>query len=291
MRPFTWLTPDTTVDAVAMLREHGSGARVIAGGQTLLLTMKDRSARPSHLVSVAAIADLTGVTCERDGSLVIGSTTTYAALARAVLPGWHALLAEVAGDLADRPVRNRGTIGGAMCAADPRFDMPAFAVGVGATLRISGAGGDRELPVEEFLTGAGATALGPEEILTAVVLPPLSTWDVVVFEKFRQRVFDAAIVSATCAIRRGAQASPEARVTVGGATGAPTAVATAARLLVVDPPTGGTATVAWAAGEAAAEEILPDATVTGEEPRYRRELVRTLVRRTAERAITELGSV
>lgn len=295
MRPFTWLAPDTIADAVALLRSHGPGARVIAGGQSLLLAMKDRSARPSHLVSVAGIADLAGVTQEPGGSLAIGATTTYAALARASLSGWHARLADVAGNLADRPVRNRGTVGGALCTADPRYDLPAFAVGVGATLRISGAGGDRELSAEQFLKGPLATALGADEILTALVLPPVDTWDTVVFEKFRQRVFDAAIVSATCALRRGAQAAPEARVTIGGATGVPAVVATAARLLAGAPSTGGRAALTESAdaadvGEAAAEEVLPDATSAGEPPRYRRELVRTLVRRTAERAITELGS-
>ena len=219
MRPFTWLTPETTEEAVALLRAHGEGARVIAGGQTLLLAMKERLVGPSHLVSLARITDLAGITTEPDGALVVGAATTYAALTRAELPGWQRRLSEVAGDLADRPVRNRGTIGGALCAADPRFDMPAFAVGVDAELRISGAAGERALPAHEFLVDAGRTALGQDEILTAVVLPPLPTWDVVVFEKFRHRVFDAAIASAVCALRREDHGVPASlRITVAGAT-------------------------------------------------------------------------
>ncbi|WP_103382261.1 FAD binding domain-containing protein [Pseudonocardia dioxanivorans] len=277
MRPFTWLAPDTTEEAVALLREHGSGARVIAGGQSLLLAMKERTVGPSHLVSLGGITGLAGVTTEPDGALVVGAATTYAALTRAALRGWHGVLSDVAGDLADRPVRNRGTIGGALCAADPRFDVPAFAVGVDAVLRISGAGGDRTLPAGEFLLGNGLTAIGQDEILTAVVLPPPATWDAVVFEKFRHRVFDAAIVSATCALRRGSGATPAAvRVTVAGATATPV-------VLAVDAGATGAH-----AGDLAAASVLPDA--TDEATRYRRELVRTLVRRTVDRARTQQGS-
>lgn len=271
MRPFTWLAPDTTAEAVALLREHGPGARVIAGGQSLLLAMKDRSVGPTHLVSLSGITGLAGVTTDVDGALVVGAATTYAALTRTVSPGWHGVLAEVAGDLADRPVRNRGTVGGALCTADPRYDVPALAVGVGATLRISGAAGERTLAAEEFLRGNGSTALGPDEILTAVVLPPLPTWDVVVFEKFRHRVFDAAIVSAACALRRGTDGAPaRIRVTVGGAAATPVTVP-------LDPTVPGPE-----AGALAAEHVVPEA--PDEPSRYRRELVRTLVRRTVDRA-------
>lgn len=282
MRPFTWLAPDTTADALALLHEHAPGARVIAGGQSLLLAMKDRTAGPSHLVSLGGIADLAGVANAEDGSLVVGAATTYATLARTALPGWHSVLAEVAGDLADRPVRNRGTIGGALCTADPRYDMPALVVGMGAALRISGAAGDRTVPAEEFLRGPGQTALGPDEILTAIVLPPLSSWDAVVFEKFRHRVFDAAIVSVTCALRRsGDGTSPAARITVGGATPVPVTAPGAARLLAEG-------SAVDHLGDATADEVLP---VLGadEAGRYRHELARTLVLRAAAR-LTESGS-
>jgi carbon-monoxide dehydrogenase medium subunit len=244
-------------------------------------------------VSLGGIADLAGVTSAEDGSLVVGAATTYAVLARTALPGWHEVLADVAGDLADRPVRNRGTIGGALCTADPRYDLPAFAVGVGATLRVSGAGGDRTLPAEEFVRGAGETALGPDEILTAVVLPPLPTWDVVVFEKFRHRVFDAAIVSVTCALRQGAGSPAAARVTIGGATGAPVTAPGAARLLA-GAPSGekagnGATSVGDGIGDAAAEEVLPGGG-PDETSRYQYELIRTLVSRAAARALTDPGS-
>lgn len=283
MRPFTWLAPATTADALALLREHTPGARVIAGGQSLLLAMKDRSIGPSHLVSVGGIDDLAGIATAVDGSVVIGAATTYATLTRTALPGWHGVLAAVAGDLADRPVRNRGTIGGALCTADPRYDMPALAVGVAAELRIAGATGERTLPAEAFLLGAGHTALGLDEILTAVVLPAPSTWDTVVFEKYRPRVIDAAIVSATCALRRS---DATVRVTVGGAVPAPAVVPLPDGLLAEEPDAA-----AARAGDLAAEHVLPTTTTTDEGTRFRYELVRALVRRAVARALTEPGRV
>lgn len=272
MRPFTWLAPATTGDAVALLREHGPGARVIAGGQTLLLAMKERTASPTHLVSLSGIGDLAGVAPAADGSLEIGAATTYAALTRSALPGWQGVLGEVAGDLADRPIRNRGTVGAALCTADPRYDVPVLAVSVGATLRITGAAGERTLPVSDFLLGVGRTALGPDEILTALVLPPPSTWDAVVFEKYRTRIFDAAIVSVTCAVRRS---DATLRVTVGGAVAVPVVLP-----LPADPS-------AAEAGDAAAEALLPDP--ADEAGRFRHELVRTLVRRAVARTSIEPG--
>jgi aerobic carbon-monoxide dehydrogenase medium subunit len=285
VRPFTWLAPQSTADAVALLHEHAPGARVIAGGQSLLLAMKERTARPTHLVSLGGIAELAGIRADDDGGLAVGAATTYATLSRATLPGWHAVLAQVAGDLADRPVRTRGTIGGALCTADPRFDMPALAVGVGARLRITGPGGAREITAEEFAR-AGGPALGADEVLTAVVLPPLPAWDAVVFEKFRHRVFDAAIVSVTCALRRAPDGTvAEARLVVGGPTPAPVLVPGAAALLIV--AVAGEAAGVVAAGavaDAAADEVLPGGAGAAEAVRYRYELVRTLVRRALTRA-------
>lgn len=281
MRPFTWLEPDTLADATALLRDHTPGARVIAGGQSLLLAMKERSVGPSHLVSLAGIPDLAGVGSASDGSLRVGAATTYTALTRTSPPGWHGLLAEVAGDLADRPVRNRGTIGGALCAADPRFDVPVLAVGVGAALEIVGAAGPRTVAAGEFLLAAGRTVLHPDEILTAVVFPPSSTWDRVVFEKYRRRVFDAAVVSVVCALRRRDET---VRVTVGAATPVPVVVPLdGARLLAAEP-----AVAASSAGDRAALHVLPEP--VDEPTRFRHELVRSLVRRAVARALTEPGS-
>lgn len=136
MRPFTYLTPGDAAEAVQLLDAHAPDARVIAGGQNLLLGMKDRTDSPAVLVSLGGVPELRGVRTAESGELVIGAATTYATLARTSFEGWHSEIAAVCGNLADRPVRTMGTIGGSACSADPRYDVPALVTGVDGTLEI-----------------------------------------------------------------------------------------------------------------------------------------------------------
>lgn len=282
MKPFTYHSPRGLGEAVDLLERHGPGATVIAGGQSLLLAMKERAARPSALVSLAEVADLRGWHYTDSGALEIGAATSYAALAAAKFRGWHGEIAAVAGDLADRPVRTMGTIGGALCAADPRFDMVALAVGLDAELDIAGARGGRTLPAAEFFDGHGGTVLRPGEILTTVRFRPQVAYSGVAFEKFRYRVFDAALVSAVCALRLGdGGVVADARVTVGAVHPVP-AVASAATGWL----TGGTSTAVDSieVGLVAADDVLPANQAGPPLRRYQRELIGVLVGRAVARA-------
>jgi carbon-monoxide dehydrogenase medium subunit len=225
VKAFAYFTPRGSEEAVGLLRQHGPDAQVIAGGQSLLLAMKDRSARPPVLISLAGVPELSVIRSEGD-ELVVGATTTYAQLSRANLPGWHAEIAAIAGNLADRPVRTMGTIGGALCAADPRFDMLTLVTGVGARLDILSSDGGRVVDAAAFL--AGDSGLEPGEILTAIRFPAVVTFDVVVFEKFRLRTFDAALASVLCAVRTDPEGRlADLRLTVGAATPVPVVAAQA----------------------------------------------------------------
>lgn len=286
MKPFTYLTPHDAAEAVGLLERHGPTARVIAGGQSLLLALKDRSERPDVLVSLAGVDDLAGIRTADSGVLVVGATTSYARLTSASLTGWHAEISRVAGDLADRPVRTMGTIGGALCAADPRYDMPALVTGVDARLHILAPSGDRMSTPSEFFVEDGGTSLTPDEILAAVHFPAEDRFDAVVFEKFRQRTFDAAIVSALCAVRIADDRSvEEIRITVGAATPVPRLCPGAAAALVGTPATD--VDVADVAAVVAAE-VLPNG--SDDMTRYRRELILSLTRRALSRALTATGS-
>lgn len=285
MKPFTYLTPTDTAEAVALLERHAPTARVIAGGQSLLLAMKDRSQRPSVLVSVANLTDLTGLSVTDDGELVVGATTTYAHLMTAELSGWHREIGRMAGNLADRPVRTMGTIGGALCAADPRFDMPALVLGVDATLDIVTGTGRRPIPAEEFFLVSGGTSLAPNEILAAVRFPAIDRWTAVAFEKFRQRTFDAALTSALCAIRIEDAALTEVRITIGATTPVPRVCHDSATLLVGGAPPD---VDADAVAHAVADEVLPER--TDDITRYRHELIVALTRRALTRTLTTSGS-
>ncbi len=184
--------------------------------------MKTRTARPAALVSLAGVAGLSGARLADSGELLVGATTTYAALTRAPLTGWHTEIAAIAGNLADRPVRTMGTIGGALCAADPRYDMLTLVTGTGARLEVLSPSGLRTLSPEQFFDSGGGTTLAPDEILATIRFPAADAFSRVVFEKFRQRTFDAALASVLCA------ATPDTvRITVGAVRPVPVVVQSA----------------------------------------------------------------
>jgi len=144
-------------------------AKVLAGGQSLIPVMKLRIARPSLVVDISRLA-LRGVEA-RDGALHLGPLTTWAELAEAELPAGLEAIVECARGIGDLQVRNLGTIGGSVVHADPASDMPAVLLALGASLRLQSSGGERELPVSQFLVGPFLTALAEAELVVDVVVP------------------------------------------------------------------------------------------------------------------------
>jgi aerobic carbon-monoxide dehydrogenase medium subunit len=283
VKPFAYLTPSTPAEAVDLLGQHGPQAQVIAGGQSLLLAMKTRTARPAVLVSLAGVADLSGVRLAESGELVVGATTTYAALTRTALSGWHAQIAAMAGNLADRPVRTMGTIGGALCAADPRYDMLPLISGAGARLEVLAPSGVRTLAPEEFFVSGGGTSLGPDEILAAIRFPPAATFSGFVFEKFRQRTFDAALASVLCAVRIEGGRLTGIRIAVGAVCPVPVLASEVAAELKgslaaeVDPAAAAAQVAATVLGDDGGTPLV----------QYQRELVRALAGRALSTALTD----
>jgi len=166
MYNFNYLRPASLADAAKALAA-GADARPVAGGQTLLPTMKQRLAQPSDLVDLGAIAELKGI--KMDGThLVIGATTTHAEVARSsVVKGSIPALAALAEGIGDPQVRNRGTIGGSISNNDPAADYPAGLVGLGATVHTN----KRKIAADDFFKGMFETALEAGEIVTAVSFP------------------------------------------------------------------------------------------------------------------------
>jgi aerobic carbon-monoxide dehydrogenase medium subunit len=165
---FEYLRAASLDDAISMLETHGDGAKVIAGGHSLLPIMKLRLAEPDYLIDIGRLPELRGVRREGD-AITIGALTTHQHVANdpdvaAVAP----LLAETAARVGDRQVRNRGTIGGALAHADAAADYPAAILALEATIVAQGPGGRREIPAREFFVGFLTTALEPAEILTEV---------------------------------------------------------------------------------------------------------------------------
>jgi aerobic carbon-monoxide dehydrogenase medium subunit len=162
--------PATLEQALELLAER-PGARALAGGQTLINVMKARAAAPDVLVDLSAIPDLKGIELGADGTLELGPMTTYTELIGSAEARARPILGEVCAQIADVQVRNRGTIGGNVCSSDPTNHLPPLLVALGATFTVAGAGGERQVPAEEFFLGVYMTAAGPGELLTKITVP------------------------------------------------------------------------------------------------------------------------
>jgi carbon-monoxide dehydrogenase medium subunit len=166
MYPCTYLRPASLAEAVALLNEH-SEAKALAGGMTLVPTLKQRLAAPSHLVDVTRLPELQGIELQ-DRVLRIGAATRHADVARSpvvctALPA----LARLASLIGDQQVRNRGTIGGSLANSDPAADYPAAVLGLGATLITD----RRRIAADAYFLGMFETALEASEVIVAVEFP------------------------------------------------------------------------------------------------------------------------
>jgi len=163
--------PASLAEALGLLSSN-EGARVLAGGQTLVNVMKARAASPDVVVDLAALEELRGIELNADGSLDIGAMTTISDLVDSSEARARPIIGEVASQIADVQVRNRGTIGGNICANDPTNHLPPLLVARGATMTIAGADGERTVGADDFFLGVYMTAAGPGEVLTKVHVPP-----------------------------------------------------------------------------------------------------------------------
>ena len=165
MHSFEYAAPASVADAVAALAKDDS--KLLAGGQTLLPTMKQRLAAPAHLVDLRKVADLAGISREGD-MIVIGAMTRHADVAASPLVH-DAIkgLGALAGLIGDPAVRHRCTIGGSLANNDPAADYPAAALALGATLVTT----KREIAADDYFKGLFETALGEDEIITKVKFP------------------------------------------------------------------------------------------------------------------------
>ena len=170
LREVEYAKPSTVAEAVALLAGH-EGARALAGGQTLLNVMKARAASPDVLVDLGGIEELKGIELAADGTLSLGPMTTYAELLDSAEAKARPILGEVCAQIADVQVRNRGTIGGNICASDPTNHLPPLMAAIGARMTIAGPSGERTVDAEGFFLGVYLTAVGPGELLTRITVP------------------------------------------------------------------------------------------------------------------------
>jgi carbon-monoxide dehydrogenase medium subunit len=285
--PFTYHRPGSLGDALALLEKLGSGAKPLAGGQSLGPMMNMRLARPGHVIDINDLLELDYVRVG-EASVEIGALTrhhriaTDPEIARA-LP----LLADAARSIGNYAIRQRGTLGGSLVHADPAAQYPLVAITLDAEVVIRSARATRVVPVAEFVQSIMTVDLAPDELVTAVRFPLPATHEGRGFELFNQRHGDFALVSVALTLSSDAAGTiTRLRIGVGGVAPVPLRlpmVEATAQGLTPDPQ------IFNGLGRLAAESVAP-----ADEERvpaaFRRELVATLTARALSAAVQKAGS-
>lgn len=278
--PFDYARATSLDEAVALLTRYGEDAHVIAGGHSLLPMMKLRLARPDWLIDINDLHDLDYIRRHGD-ELRIGALTRHRTmLESAEVLSLFPIVNDAERVVADPIVRNRGTIGGSLCQADPAEDLSTVCTVLGAMAVIHGAAGDRSIGMEEFHQGPYETAVAFNEILTEVRLPirPRSSS---AYEKVERRVGDWAVAAAGASITFADDGTLE-DVAIGvTAVGLVNRVTSAEAVLRGEKPSD---SVIAEAGRLTGEAVDPDADQRGS-VEYKRHLANELTQRVLKRAI------
>jgi carbon-monoxide dehydrogenase medium subunit len=268
-RAFRYERAGDLASACAALRRHGEGAKVIAGGQSLLPMINVGLAAPEVVVDISRVGQAREVTAS-DGYLTIGALVTHAALiASEVARASQPLLGAAAAHIGSARIRNRGTLGGSLAHSDPAAELPVVMTALGASYEITDGRVDREVRAEEFPITVFTTELEPDELVVAARVPVLGPgwgWS---FREVSRRRGDFAVVSAAALVRSAGGMIVEARLALGGVADRPV------RLAAVE------AALAGATGDEIASRVGPiegispftDTSATAE---YRAHLARVL---------------
>lgn len=218
MHPFTYRTPETQEEALALLHEHGEDAKVIAGGTALVTMMKQRLVMPDVLISLDRVRDLDYVE-ESDGALCLGGLLTHRAAELAPLIRTHLpVLADTYQHVATIRIRNMATVAGSLAHADPNQDPPITLMALDAQIRLASANGQRDVTLDDFFIDYYETVLEPEELLTQIRVPLPRPHTSSVYLKFLPRSADdyATVgVAATVRVNASTGACEDCRIAMG----------------------------------------------------------------------------
>jgi CO/xanthine dehydrogenase FAD-binding subunit len=280
--PFEYFQPSSLEEAVATMAAQAGDTKALAGGQSLVPAMNFRIAQPAVLVDLNGVSELDGIEA-KDGELRIGALTRQRTLERsAVVREWAPLLGDAMPFVAHVPIRTRGTLGGSLAHADPAAELPAVMLALDAVIEVRSQPGPRAIPAREFFTGLYATALAPDELITAVTIPRERAlgWAV---DEVARRHGDFALAGAAAVVRLdAADRIADARIALFGVHERAVLAETAMRTIAGQPPS---AEAIEAVANAAASEDADPASDIHASSAYRRHLARVLVRRVLTRAI------
>ncbi|MFE5485375.1 FAD binding domain-containing protein [Streptomyces sp. NPDC056527] len=277
--PFRYHRARDVEGATTLLAELGDEAKVIAGGQSLVAMMNFRLARPAHLVDIAGLRELDHLGVGAEGGLRIGALTTHHTVENAQrhsLGAGFDVIRDAMAWIGHLPIRTRGTVGGSIAHGDSTAEWCLLAVLLDAEIVVRSPRGPRRIPAGEFFHGYYTTALEPDEILTEIVFPRPAPH--AALTEFAERRGDFAIVAAAVDLDADGAAVRGGRVALGGVAAMPVRVPEAEAALAA----GGSFRDC---AEAAAAAVDPPGDANGS-TRYRKHLIRTLVERACEEAMS-----
>jgi carbon-monoxide dehydrogenase medium subunit len=286
MIKFDYLEPATLAEALSLLEQHGDSARVIAGGTSLIIWMRQRLLMPKVVIGLGRIPDLDTITFNVQEGLRIGAGARHRDIElSAAVKQHYPLLHETFRKVAQPRIRNMGTIGGNLAGGDPLTDPGASLIALDAELTLTSSNGTRTMLVEDFFVDYYQTALEPGELLTGIRVPPPQRpgWSHI---KFTPRsVEDFATVGVAITLRVQERTCEDARLALNSVA---STIVRAKRAEEVLRGHRLTDEVLREAGEVAASEVDPVDDNRGSAD-YKRDLVKVLVRRAAEEAIGRLS--
>lgn len=284
-----YFRPASRQEAVELMKRFGAGAMVVAGGTFVHgLEVRGLLEDTVALIDIGRLG-LSGIAHEADGTVALGATSTFADLASADFVRNDSAFGSIRDALSYPPpqIRNVGTVGGCVAAAAPFYDLPVALLALDARVRIAGGTGERELPIAELFVGLFANALEPDELITAIALPPAAPRTASAFLKLESNANDLATLSVAVRLSLDARGNcQDSRVVLGGGVGekyvrAPSAETALNRKAV-------TADSIQAAAARVTGDIEPVSDHRGSTA-YRRRIAEVYTRRALATAVERLG--
>ncbi len=284
IRDFEYFAPKTVEEALTLLSQYNEESKVIAGGQSLLVLMRQGLVSPKYLIDIKGISALDFINLDKNEGLRIGALTPHRAIEKSpVIRNGFAVLSEMELKLASVQTRNWGTIGGNLCHADPAGDPAPVLIALNGKLKIASLSGERTVAVEDFSTDYFETVLRHGELLTEIQVPNPPPRTGAAYSKFNIIENDMGIASTAVSITLNPknETCSDARIVLGAVSAVPMRAKEAEKVLVGKEISDA---LLVKAGQIASEETEPITDVLASEE-YKRELVRVLVKRVAREAL------